>query len=65
MGIASCKKNHTCDCNYTFNWPDGTTSDFDYEFDITDMRRNEAKDSCASYQDSQSNYRYSYDCKLR
>lgn len=55
FSFTSCKKDYNCDCTYT--WTDGTTTDYSYP--LLKMKKGDAETACTAYAVSDA-----YECTL-
>lgn len=62
LALAGCKKNYTCTCTYNFKDPNGVNRTGEYEFYISKSKKDEASEECTTFEEDNTNSRYTYEC---
>ena len=62
--FTSCKKDYTCDCDYSYTWTDGTTTDYTVSYELLKQKKGDAEDACTASEDALTSGGYEAACVL-
>jgi hypothetical protein len=64
FSFTSCKKDYSCDCEYSYEWTDGTTTDYTVSYALLKQKKGDAEEACTKSEDALTAADYTATCTL-